>query len=101
MKKFLFLIGLSSILFAQTKIEIKDTFVDVCYNTAQNESAGVFEATRLSDYCKCVFDVASANISVNDLIVADKDPNSRQSKIFLDNVNKSVGKCTYNIIEKY
>lgn len=98
MQKVVLFLCFTIVVFGQTRLELKDDFVNNCYQTAINENSALDEG-RVADYCKCVFDITANNISTEDLIKAD-NMQSKQHKMFMDKMFKSIDKCLYNIYEE-
>lgn len=96
MKKVIVLLLIGVSLFGATRTSMKATFVSECYRAAtQNGDNG--NTDGISDYCKCVFDVATAKMSLNDLNTADSNGNSQQYKTLMNNLPKAIDGCMYNV----
>lgn len=95
MRKFVLLLCFVVAGFAQTRLDLKDDFVNSCYSTAIRDNSTLDEG-RVADYCKCVFDITAYKMSTEELIKAD-NMQSKQYKMFMDAMAKSVDKCLYNI----
>ena len=95
MKKIFLLLSVAVVVFGQTRLEMKDDFVNSCYSTAIANNPGLDEG-RVADYCKCVFDITAYKMTTADLVKAD-NAHSKQNKTFMDIMAKSIDKCLYNI----
>lgn len=95
MKTILLILCIATAGFSQTRLDLKDDFVNSCYATAMQDNTALDEG-RVADYCKCVFDITAHQMSTQDLIKAD-NMQSKENKIFMDKMATSVDKCLYNI----
>jgi hypothetical protein len=88
------------LLAAGEKREMKEIFVTSCFDSGVNANASVFKTEtdqlRLKDYCKCVFDITTEKINVNDLMKANMNDKSAEYKSFMQKMQPSIKACTYH-----
>lgn len=85
---------------AGEKRQMKEVFVTSCFDSGVSANGSVFKTEtdqlRLKDYCKCVFDITTSKISVDELMKANMNDKSPEYKSFMQKMQPSIKACTFH-----